>query len=134
MTRLPDWRGRLRAYASSAARTPFNYGRHDCALFAAGAVAAMTGEDPAAGWRGRYTTLRGGLRVIRKAGHADHIAAAAAWFTEIPSAFAQVGDLAVAPGDAGLALGVVAGAHVWVLRPEGLGTVPLTMALRAFRT
>ena len=147
LIRRPDWRGRLRAYASAAARRPFAYGQHDCALFAAGAIAAMTGQDPAADWRRRYTTLRGGLRVIRKSGHADHVAAVAACFTEIPSAFAQVGDLAVVPADtvpsldpaaprpiSDLALGVVAGAHVWVLRPEGLGTVPLTMALRAFRT
>ena len=134
MTRHIDWRSRLLRYASDAARRPFAYGRHDCALFAAGAVAAMTGEDPAAAWRGRYTTFRGGLRVIRKSGHTDHIAAAAAWFAEIPPAFAQVGDLAVVPGDAGPALGVVAGAHVWVLRPDGLGTVPLTDAVRAFRT
>jgi hypothetical protein len=133
MVKLFGWRNRLKSYASASAREPFAYGRHDCALFAAGAVEAMTGHDPAADWRGRYTTLLGGLRVIRKSGHDDHIAAAAAWFAEIPPAKAQVGDLAVVAGDDGPALGVVAGPHVWVLRPDGLGTVPLTMAERAFR-
>lgn len=130
--RRTDWRGRLRAYASAAARRPFVFGQHDCALFAAGAVEAMTGHDPASAWRGRYTTQAGGLRVIRRDGHADHIAAAAAIFAEVAPAFAQVGDLAVVPGDGGPVLGVVQGSWIWVLRPDGLGVAPLTDAVRAF--
>ena len=68
MPRLSNWTAPLIEYLAAAARRPFKPGHHDCALFAAGAVAAMTGTDFAAQWRGRYTTLRGGLRVIRRAG------------------------------------------------------------------
>jgi len=130
--RTHDWRGRLTAFLAAKARAPFVYGEHDCALFAAGAVEAMTGVDPAAEWRGRYTTWRGGLRVLRAAGHADHVAAVAALLTEVPPAFAAAGDLAVVVGEGGPALGVVQGELIYVLRPEGLALVPFETASRAF--
>lgn len=131
--RHPDWQARLVAYLHASAREPFKPGRHDCALFAAGAVLAMTGQDMAAGWRGRYTTLSGGLRVLRKAGHADHVALAASMFPEVPVAMAQPGDLAAVPTPDGLALGVVQGEAVYVIGPGGLALVSLMTAQRAFR-
>lgn len=133
MTRLPSWRTRLGAYLADASRTPFVEGRHDCALFAAGAVQAMTGVDPAAPFRHRYRTTKGGLRVLRRAGYRDHLALAEAHFEEVPTAFARVGDLAAVPGADGPALGVVQGERIFVLRPEGLGSVSLLQATRAWR-
>ena len=46
--RTPYWRSALAAYIAETMRKPFAWGLHDCALFAAGAVEAMTGNDPAA--------------------------------------------------------------------------------------
>ena len=131
--RLPDWQARLVAYLHAARLRPFAYGRHDCSLFAADCVAAMTGHDMAAPWRGRYTTLRGGIRVLRRAGFIDHIALTASLFPEIPPLSAQPGDLAVVPTDEGPALGVVQGEAVYLLGPTGLGLVSLLLAQRAFR-
>lgn len=130
--RLPDWKSRLIAYLADAARIPFQPGVHDCALFSAGAVFAMTGVDYAATWRGRYTTLNGGLRVLRKAGFADHIALAAMSFDEVHPAFAQVGDLAVLPSPGGNVLGVLRGETIYVLTPACLGHEPRERATRAF--
>jgi hypothetical protein len=134
--RFTDWKSRLVGYLAVAARTPFAEGRHDCALFLAGGVEAMTGVDPAAAWRGRNTTTRGGLRMLRKASFADHIAAVAATLPEIAPAFAAVGDAAVVAdpqmSDV-FALGIVQGEMIYVLRPGGLGLMPMTSALRAFR-
>lgn len=132
MTRLANWRPRLIAYLAEAAARPFAEGRHDCALFLAGGVAAMTGVDYAAPYRGRYTTTRGGLRILRKAGFADHVALAAHHLAERPVAFAREGDGAVVPTGDGPALGIVQGAGVYVLSPAGLAVVPLTAAARAF--
>lgn len=134
MTRLPDWRTRLTAYLAEVARRPFRPGSMDCAMFVAGAVKAMTGEDPAAGFRGRYYSLSGGRRLVTAAGHADMIGVAAAQFPEVAPIFAQAGDIAVVDGDDGApAFGLVQGALIYVRRPEGLGLVPLTDARRAFR-
>lgn len=133
MRRYPDWQERLTAYLASVAHRPLEPGVHDCALFAANAVLAMTGTDLAAAWRGRYRTLRGGQRVLRAAGYADHIALAASHFAEMPAAYARPGDLAVVDGPHGPALTVVQGRGVYVLTPSGLGTLSLLTAKRAFK-
>ncbi|WP_133251529.1 DUF6950 family protein [Zavarzinia aquatilis] len=44
----------LRDYLESCCRRRWEWGSHDCTLFAADWVLAVTGTDPAAGWRGRY--------------------------------------------------------------------------------
>ena len=58
--RLHDWEHRLTRYVTEVACTGFAHGSHDCALFAAGAVEAITGIDPGARWRGRYSSFKGG--------------------------------------------------------------------------
>jgi len=128
MTRLPDWRQRLEVFIRAARAVPFAYGTMDCALFSAGAVQAMTGVDLARGHRG-YRTLAEGLRGIR----GSHVDMAASLFPEIPPMSAGPGDIAVVPGDPGLALGIVQGVHVYVMGVSGLGLVPKESAVRAFR-
>lgn len=136
ITRLPDWRARLADYLAEVAGRRFRPGSHDCALFAAGAVAAMTGHDLAAEWRGKYLSLGAGRAMLRARGYADHIDLASEYFRPVSPALAQVGDLAVLPGDlpaeAG-ALGVVQGAAVYALRPQGLVTINRLHMKRAFR-
>ncbi len=118
---------RLAKYLAQVARRPFAEGQHDCALFAAGAVAAMTGRDLAEEWRGRYSTTRGGIRVLRKSGFEDHIALAASLLAETDAP--KPGDLAVVDGPA---LGVVQGTHIYVAGPDGLALVPIGAGLRFF--
>ncbi|MDE4059777.1 DUF6950 family protein [Phaeobacter gallaeciensis] len=134
--RLPDWRPRLASYLGKVARVGFRPGRHDCALFAAGAVEAMTGLDLAEGWRGKYLTLGSGRAMLRAQGFSDHLELVAFLFRQVSPAQAQVGDLAVvasdAPGDPG-ALGVVQGAGVYVLSPAGLSVVSRLHIEKAFR-
>lgn len=133
MRRYPDWQARLREYVAAQARAPFRYGKHDCALFAAGAVNAMTGVDLARGWRGKYRSLKRGLAMVREAGHEDHVALCASALPEIHPSKARRGDIAAVPVPDGLALGVVQGEYVWVLQPQGMASVLLTDAQRAFR-
>jgi hypothetical protein len=133
LARLPDWKPRLTAWLVQAARRPFAEGEHDCALFFAGAVEAMTGTDPAAAWRGRYPSTAAGLRLLRRAGFADHLALAAACLPEVPAAYARTGDGAVVETQDGPALGLVQGEMIFVLGPTGLRLVPRSLASRAFR-
>lgn len=125
--RLQDWRSRLAAWLATIAREPFAYGSHDCALFAAGAIEALTGEDAAQDWRGKYSTLQGGLKLLRRSGYADHLHLAKARFplTQNPRA----GDLALVPVPDGVALGVVQGALVYVPANVGWGLVPREAAI-----
>ncbi len=124
--RLPDWRMRLHEYLADEAARKFEWGVSDCAIFAAGAIKAMTGHDPAAQWRGRYKSMADGLRLIRKHGHKDHVAAARAF---LKTGRHRVGDIAVIEGDDAMpALGVVLGAAIAVKSPEGLGIIPVSEA------
>lgn len=133
MKRRTDWRTRLITYLVDVRARPFQPGQHDCALFAAGAVQAMTADDLAADWRGRYRTIRGGLRMLRAEGYADHVALADALLQPCAVAFAQAGDVAAVEVEGDLAFGIVQGASIYVLRPEGLATVDLLTATRAWR-
>jgi hypothetical protein len=133
IARTHGWQGRLVEYLVRARRTPFKEGQHDCALFAAGAVAAMTGTDIAQGWRGRYRTTAGGMRVLRREGFSDHVALVAHHFAEVPVVQARPGDIAVVNSPDGAALGVVQGEFIYVLRPTGFGLVGLMDASLAFK-
>lgn len=126
--RLYDWEARLSAYISKVASTPFEYGVHDCALFAAGGVEALTGENPAAKFVGKYHGRASGRALTRGAGFADHVAFAESLFPRVGLASAMPGDLAVIDTRSGPALGIVQGAIIFVLRSEGIGIVPAASA------
>ncbi len=133
IVRLPDWRGRLIAYLGAARGQGFAYGQLDCALFAAGAVEAMTGVDLAAPYRGTYASQAEGRQLMRQAGHASHFDLVQSVFAEVPVAFAQAGDLAKVVQGAQAGLGIVQGDRVYVATPAGLGLVDLTDAVQAWR-
>lgn len=109
---------------------PFRPGSHDCALFAAGWVRFLTGEDLTAGLRGKYKTLKKGQELLEAQGFKSHVDLAASRLSEIHPAFAQIGDVAVVDEDA---LGIVAGDFIYVLKPSGLATVSRLRATRAFQ-
>lgn len=133
MPKRDDFRPRLAAYVAVCARRNFRPGSHDCALFAAGAVKEMTGQDLARGFRS-YRSLKAGRKRLADKGFEDLADFVASKLPEIPPLMAQVGDVAVLEDDNGqTALGIVQGPMIYVLRPSGLGTVPLADAKRAFR-
>jgi hypothetical protein len=92
MTRLHDWQLRYAAFARERAAMPFAWGANDCCLFAADAVLALTGTDPAAQLRGTYSTALGAMRVLKEhwgvAGLATNVLGAS-----MPPALAGVGDV-----------------------------------------
>lgn len=134
LTRLPDWQARLQAFLAGISGQPIVPGRHDCCLFGAGAVMAQTGHDFAAAWRGRYTTMAGGRRVLRKAGFADHVALIAAHLPAVHPAFAREGDLALVATPEGPATGVHQGSAIYVLTETGrLGFAPIDPGMMMFK-
>ncbi|MCO4316350.1 hypothetical protein M8997_004075 [Phyllobacterium sp. 21LDTY02-6] len=135
--RYSFWRPALAEYIDASMQKPFQWSEHDCALFAAGAVEAMTGEDFAAPYRGKYKSLKGGLGLLKRKGFANHAELAASLLEEIPISLASVGDIAAVKVSTGgfYALGVVNGPRIYLCRPDslGLGTADLLTAERAFR-
>jgi hypothetical protein len=136
MKRLPDWRTRFDAAIDDMKAKPFAWGEHDCGPGLVGRmVLAMTGEDVARRYRGKYRTARGALGVMRRAGFNTLADMAGSVLPEVHPSRARVGDIAAFPADTafGYALGVVNGERVYVLREDGLGTMDLLSATRAFR-
>lgn len=136
MRRFDDWHSRLATHIAACRTQEIAYGRWDCMLFAADAVIAMTGTDLAADFRGRYTTLRGGLRVLKRAGFADQLALIdrlvgprTGWMDARP------GDVAAVMGEDGLpAVGIVQGAMIYVLGPVGgIALSSIDTAIAAWR-
>lgn len=130
--RRPDWRRRLDAEIRRHAHRRFDYGHFDCVLFAADAVAAMTGVDHAAAWRAQYHGARAAWRIVTAAG------GLAALVTErlgepIAPRAARRGDVVLLDEDGG-SLGICVGADaVLPARPFGLARRPLTSARCAWR-
>lgn len=134
LKRVKDWRARLAAAIETRRREAFAWGRQDCGLLVADCLQAMTGIDIASPFRGRYGSAEEARAVLRAAGCRDAAAYVASLLEEIPPLRARAGDVAAFRlPEGGWSLGIVQGERVAVLRPDGLGTVPLTDAARAFR-
>lgn len=119
-------------YLRSCEKKPFEPGVHDCALFAADVILSQTGYDPAAAYRGKYSTLEEGFELIQKDGFKTHLDLADSLMARIHPSHAETGDIVAVPGDGGSSLGVLTGAHVRVLLPAGLAVLPRRRILAAW--
>jgi hypothetical protein len=115
MHRLPDWDARLAAYLEPLRTRAFAWGKHDCCLFTAGAVMAMTDVDPMPEFRGRYTTAIGSLRALTRYGAGALDATLDTKFQRIEAALAQRGDIVMS----GSALGINCGPFLIAVGSEG---------------
>ncbi|HXM32290.1 MAG TPA: hypothetical protein VN921_01460 [Chthoniobacterales bacterium] len=138
--RYDNWPALLDAFVASRREMPFAWGVNDCCLFACDAVLAMTGEDLAETFRGRYSSAREAKRMLQEAGAetvgelADMIAADFGLHC-IPPLFAQRGDVVLLDREHGESLGIVSlhGVDIWAPAEERLAEVPLREGERAWR-
>lgn len=134
MQRRDDWASRLIAVIDAADNKPFAWGTQDCALFAADCVQAMTGEDFAAPFRGRYDTALGSVRALKMLGMASLEAYVISVLGEpISATMAMRGDVVMVDTPEGQALGVVAGIEAAVAGVNGLVMMPRSAWLIAWR-
>jgi hypothetical protein len=117
--RFGDWDARLAEYLALMQVAPFIWGRTDCAMFAAGAVLAMTGYDPAAEFRGHYGTAIGAAKSLKRYGTGDLAGTYASKLPARPIGYAGRGDLVMHDG----AVGVCIGADALFMPLEGIGLV-----------
>lgn len=128
-------------FLMARARTPFVWGEHDCALFAADGVKAITGVDIAADFRGKYADEVSALASIKAICGGTSVADAAAWCAAkhtMPEwrapLFAQRGDLVVLEESGRMIAGLVHlnGRHVVCAGENGLHRLPITAIVRAW--
>lgn len=116
----------------------FQWGVHDCCLFACDVIRDAGGVDYAAPFRGRYRSAAGAARVFRRFAGGGLEAAAEKiaqdnGLEEVPPLMAQRGDFVLLDAAAGPALGVCLGATFIAAGPAGAVTLPLKRARRAWR-
>lgn len=102
--RLSNWESNLSDYLISKRQEPFQYGKHDCAHFVAGAVEAITGENPMADITDSYDSQIGSLRVLKRLGFDDVEQFTDTKFISILVGFAQTGDIALYDGSLGIVI------------------------------
>lgn len=129
--RHADWQSRLAGLVAERMAAPFEWGRNDCCLFAADAVFAITGTDPAAALRGVYGDAATGARLLASLGGLSAVAASGCG-EEIAPTQARVGDIVLGAIDREC-LGVCTGATWHAPSAAGLACAPMASALRAWR-
>lgn len=131
IVRLYDWQTRLEAFARARQSMPFQWGRNDCALFAADCIEAMTGERLLPNMRS-YSSARDALMLIQQAGGLRSIACHALGGFILPI-YARVGDAVLVRVGKREALGICNGAVALGPGPGGLVAISMNEALAAWR-
>ena len=121
--RFEDWPVRLAKYIEESRNKPFQWGEHDCAIFAAGAVKAITGIDPAAEYRGQSESARESYAWVKEQ-DGSLLRIMDSKFPRHKVAFARRGDICMWQNS----LGVCVGRAVLVCTKAGLVGVPLREA------
>jgi len=138
--RYSDWQTRLSEFITSVSDRPFEWGHHDCALFAADCVLATTGTDPAVAFRGAYQDRAGAYAALMEyaggglAELAEKIAIELR-FPENQKGFEQRGDIALCDQTGEDTLGVIdfSGKCVMIAGEHGIVRHPLTCVKRSWR-
>jgi hypothetical protein len=142
MARKQSWPEDLHEYVDSRANTPFAWGSNDCCFFAADAALAMTGEDPAEEFRGKYADEDGAKAIIETITGGSTTEDAVAWvglkrgWEELSNILmAQRGDLVLVEVGSSLAAGIVYlnGKDCLFVSTDGLHRLPLRKCKRAWR-
>lgn len=136
MTRQPGWEARLHALVERARHQPYRLGVHDCAVFAANVIEAVTGNAAAAAiLAGAYRSKAAALRFQRRFGRT--LAEAVSNSLELdpqPVRQARRGDVLLFVDAAGVEhLGACVDHRGVTLHPSGLNFRPLRDFASAWR-
>jgi hypothetical protein len=103
--RLPDWERRLSDFIVTNRDRALVWGEWDCVLMACSAVEAMRGDDPAAAYRGRYSTKAGAAMVLKELGAGTLLRTMDTNFERRAPGRARRGDLVWFNASVGLCIG-----------------------------
>src|SRR5713226_4773618 len=66
MKRIKGWEAQLVKTLHEAETKPFEWGQHDCSVFACNVVLAITGVDLAKNFRGTYNTVETAYQTVKE--------------------------------------------------------------------
>ncbi len=143
LKRIEGWEGRLADFVAQATPRPFQWGTWDCCLMPCDAAMLVAGVDPAAPFRGKYSTELGARRALKRFAGGGLAATLDKIFRdlgapEVPVSFARRGDLGiitdpeVLTGGLDAMMALCLGRDVGVMTEEGLRFLPLSRVARAW--
>lgn len=124
MTRRPNWERQFYAVLHNALSRPMAYGQHDCGLFVADCIEALTGADLGADLRGTYKTRREALQVCEAHGGLVELVSRLLGPPQPPAAARRGDPVAMYHPRFGVSLGVSDGGKAAFLGPAGLRLFP----------
>lgn len=71
--RKENWPSKLERCREAHEKLSFEWGKSDCMSFAADCVLAMTGIDPMAAYRGKYSDMDGAIAIIENGGGVEQL-------------------------------------------------------------
>jgi hypothetical protein len=130
MSRKENWPSFLFEEIEKARKAPFSWAEHNCALWSADVVLAMTGVDYAAEFRAKVKTEKSALRFLKKK---SLKAIVSDRLQEIPLKMAQRGDVVLMTSNGLEALGICLGELAAFITKDGLTFYPIDRAVCAWR-
>lgn len=119
----------LSDYIDSVAGKRFQWGVNDCLIMVAGAVELLTGVDHADGFRGRYNSLAEGKALIGT----TLLRFVAERLDGIRTVDATDGDVGAVKQGREWGFGVFIGPYLYVMTETGIGILPRSDAVKAFK-
>jgi hypothetical protein len=136
--RVQMWETAFAQFLADRGEQPFEWGRSDCCLFACDGIHALTGIDPAAWFRGRYSDMRGAVAALREYSDGGDLEAVAERiaseydFDEIAIPFVQRGDCVLIETAHGSALALQADHRIAAQGPASLMLATDVRVMRAW--
>jgi hypothetical protein len=131
--RYDDWQLRFEKIVTENLSRPFEWGSHDCVLWGADCVLAITGHDAAENFRGTYNSALSAARVLKELGGMENAITNRLGLSPVAVGYANVGDILLADLEGQLTTTVCNGETMLATGETGLVALPTLSALKAWK-
>jgi hypothetical protein len=132
-TRKTNWQLDFEKTVSEHKDKAFIWGEHDCVLWAANAVLAITGFDAAEGFRDSYSTALGAAKLLKDFGGMEALVTTKLEREPVAPAFANIGDVLLVLQEGQPMLAICNGETMLAPGLDGLVALPTLSALKAWK-
>lgn len=133
LTRKQDWQLHFEKCVSENYNKKFEWGTHDCCLWAANLVLAITGTDIAEKFRGTYSTAKDAQHILKEFGGVAELCTKYTGKEPVSPLLAAVGDLVLTDYMGQHTMAVCNGETLLATGVDGLVSLPMLAALKAWR-
>jgi hypothetical protein len=131
--RYDDWQLRFEKAVAENMNKPFEWGSHDCVLWGANAVLAITGYDAADGFRGTYDSALGAAKVLKELGGMEKLTTDKLGVEPVAAGYANVGDILLVNLEGQLTMAVCNGETMLAPSELCLVALPTLSALKTWK-